>query len=57
MSLIDLESTYKKKPEWKIIEEGGVWSVPVEEFRMQNPPHADARGNIDFEKKKAGESK
>ena len=38
-----------------MIEEGGVWSVPVEEFRMQNPPHPDARGNIDFEKRKAGD--
>ena len=40
-SLKDLEENYASKPEWKVIEEGGVLSIPVEEFRMTNPPHPD----------------
>ena len=37
-SLKELEENYESKPEWKVIEEGGVLSIPVEEFRMINPP-------------------
>ena len=37
-SLKELEENYAKKPEWKVIEEGGVLSIPVEEFRMINLP-------------------
>jgi hypothetical protein len=38
-SLKELEENYARKPEWKVIEEGGVLSIPVEEFRMIiNPP-------------------
>ena len=33
-SLKELEENYAGKPEWKVIEEGGVLSIPVEEFRM-----------------------
>ena len=35
-SLKELEDNYERKPEWKVIEEGGVLSIPVEELRMQN---------------------
>ena len=54
-SLKNLEDIYKKKPEWEVIEEGGIWSVPVEELRMQNPLRPGARGKLDFEKRRAGE--
>ena len=54
MSLKELEENYASKPEWKVIEEGGVLSIPVEEFRMINPPKPDRAGNIEFGKKKAG---
>ena len=50
-SLKQLELLYENKPEWKVIEEGGVLSVPVEEFRMNNPPKPDNLGNIVFGKK------
>ena len=33
-SLNELEKDYENKPEWKLIKEGGVLSVPVEELRM-----------------------
>ena len=32
-SLKELEENYERKPEWKVIEDGGVLSIPVEEFR------------------------
>ena len=32
-SLKELEENYASKPEWVVIEEGGVLSIPVEEFR------------------------
>ena len=50
-SLKELEENYESKPEWKVIEGGGVLSVPVEEFRMNNPPKPDNLGNIVFGKK------
>ena len=40
-SLKELEKNYASKSEWKVIEEGGVLSIPVEEFRMINPPKPD----------------
>ena len=40
-SLKELEENYARKPEWKVIEDGGVLSIPAEEFRMTNPPHPD----------------
>ena len=51
-SLEGLEEIYAKKPEWKSIEDGGVLSIPIEEFRMINPPKPDRFGNIDFGKKR-----
>ena len=36
-SLKELEDNCASKPEWKVIEEGGVLSIPVEEFRMIDP--------------------
>ena len=51
-SLKELEENYASKPEWKVIEGGGVLSVPVEEFRMINPPKPDREGKIKFEEKK-----
>ena len=36
-SLKELEEIYASKPEWKVIEDGGVLSIPVEEFRMNDP--------------------
>ena len=50
-SLKELEENYARKPEWKVIEEGGVLSIPVEEFRMINPPKPDHSGKVDFGKK------
>ena len=51
-SLKELEEKYASKPEWKVIEEGGVLSVPVEEFRMINPPKPGRSGKVEFEQKK-----
>ena len=51
-SLKELEENYASTPEWKVIEGGGVLSVPVEEFRMINPPKPDRDGKIKFEEKK-----
>ena len=51
-SLKELEENYARKPEWKVIEGGGVLSVPVEEFRMINPPKPDREGNVQFGEKK-----
>ena len=48
-SLKELEENYSRKPEWKVIEEG--LSIPVEEFRMMNPPKPDRTGQIEFGKK------
>ena len=50
-SLKDLEEDYKIKPEWKVIEDGGVLSVPVAEFRMTNPPKPDSSGKVMFRQK------
>ena len=53
-SLKELEEKYERKPEWKVIEEEGVLSIPVEEFRMINPPKPDREGRVNFEKKQGG---
>ena len=50
-SLKELEENYASKPEWKVIEGGGVLSTPVEEFRMINPPKPDHTGSVGFVKK------
>ena len=52
-SLRELEENYESKAEWKVIEQGGVLSVPVEEFRMINPPKPDRKGNVKFDTKKS----
>ena len=51
-SLKELEDNYKSKSEWKVIEDGGVLSIPVEELRMENPPRPDHSGQIVFKEKK-----
>ena len=54
-SLKELEDNYKSKPEWKVIEDGGVLSIPVEELRMENPPRPDrSSGQVVFKEKKGG---
>ena len=56
-SLNELEENYAGKPEWKVIEEGGVLSIPVEELRMENPPRPDRSGQVVFKEKKGGGGK
>ena len=51
-SLRELEENYESKPEWNVIDNGGVLSVPVEEFRMINLPKLDRNGDIEFVEKK-----
>ena len=53
-SLQELEGDYETKPEWKMIENGGVLSVPVEELRMEKPPKPDHSGRVVFKEKKGG---
>merc|ERR1712130_299649 len=57
MSLKELEENYEKKPEWKVIEDGGVLSIPVEELRMEKPPRPDRSGQVVFKEKKGGGGK
>ena len=57
-SLRELEDNYESKPEWKVIEDGGVLSIPVEELRMENPPRPDrSSGQVVFKEKKGGGGK
>ena len=51
-SLKELEKNYASKPEWKVIEDGGVLSIPMEEFRMINPPKPYCSGKVIFYQKK-----
>ena len=53
-SLRQLEDLFESTPEWKVIKDGGVLSVPVEEVRMLNPPKPDHSGQLDFGKRKGG---
>ena len=54
-SLKELEEIYARRANWKKIEEGGVLSVPLEEFRMIHPPQPDrASGQVVFGKAKGG---
>ena len=53
-SLKELEDYYESKPEWKMIEDGGVLSIPVEELRMIDPPKPDHSGQLAFDRKKGG---
>ena len=50
-SLKELEEKYAQKLERKLIEWGGVLSVPVEEFRMINPPKPGREGEYKFVEK------
>ena len=54
-SLKEVEENYASKPEWKVIESGGMLSVPIEDFRMINPAKLDRSGQVDFGKKKGGQ--
>jgi len=56
-SLKELEEKYERKPEWKVIEEGGVLCIPVEEFRMIDLPRPDRADNIDFGRRQEGAGK
>ena len=56
-SLKELDDNYERKPEWKVIEDGGVLSIPVEELRMENPPRPDRSGQVVFKEKKGGGGK
>ena len=47
-SLKELEEIYAGGANWKKIEDGGVLSVPLEEFRMIDPPKPNQAGHIDF---------
>ena len=53
-SLQKLEDYFANRPEWKVIEDGGVLSIPMEEFRMIDPPRPDHSGRVRFDKKKGG---
>ena len=56
-SLKELEENYESQPEWKLIKEGGVLSVPMEELRMENPPKPDHSGQVTFKGKREGGGK
>ena len=56
-SLKELEDNHESKPEWKVIDDGGVLSIPVEELRMENPPLPDHSGQVVFKEKKGGGGK
>ena len=56
-SLKKLEDNYRIKSGWKVIDDGGVLSIPVEELRMENPPRPDRSGQVVFKEKKGGGGK
>ena len=56
-SLNELERDYENKPEWNLIKEGGVLSIPVEELRMENPPKPNHSGLLVFKEKIGGGGK
>ena len=53
-SLRELEKSFLSTPEWKVIKNGGVVSLPVEEFRMIHPPQPDKEGKIDYGRRVEG---
>ena len=53
-SLRELEDIYEKTPEWDLVSNGGVLSVPVEELRTTNLPKPGPDGCLDFSKMKKG---
>ena len=54
VSLKMLEEEYENSPEWKVMKEGGVLSIPMAEFRMINPPRPGPKGQVLFREKKTG---
>ena len=56
-SLKELEDFYASRPEWEVIKEGGVLSVPVQEYRLMNPPNPDRDGNVVFGQRKGSTRK
>ena len=50
--LKELEEDYESKPEWKLVKEGKVLSIPVKELRMKNLPK-----QVVFKEKKGGQGK
>ena len=50
-SLKELENFYAGRPEWKVLEEGGVLGIPVQEYRLTNLPNPDREGNVVFGRK------
>ena len=53
-SLKELEEKHASTSDWKVIDEGGVLSIPDEEFRMINLPQPDHSGKIDFGRRQKG---
>ena len=49
-----LEEDYASSPEWKLIKEGKVLCVPVEELRMENLPKPNRSGQFVFQEKRGG---
>ena len=56
-SLKELEDFYAGRPEWKVIKDGGVLGIPVQEYRMMNPPNPDRDGNVVFVRRKGSTRK
>ena len=56
-SLVELEDHFKGTPEWTIMNGGKVHSVPVEEFRLENPPCPNHTGQVVFGRKQGGGGK
>merc|ERR1719341_378747 len=56
-SLKELDDKYERKPGWKVIDDGGVLSIPLDELRMENPPRPDCSGQVVFKEKKGGGGK
>ena len=56
-SLKELEEDYESKTEWKLIKEGKILSIPVEELRMENLPKPDRSGQVVFKEKKRGQGR
>ena len=50
-SLKELENIYSGRPEWKVLEGGGVLGIPVQEYRLTNLPNPDREGNVVFGRK------
>ena len=49
--LEDLEVSFSKQQEWKVIKEGGVLNIPIEEFRLEHRPKPNHKGETQFGRK------